>query len=58
MHTLIGKIGQKPMFYCTGKLVLPDMAVLCSTMHKDIELLKVSLLFFHEKNAILYFCII
>ena len=34
-RTLIGQKGKKPMFYCTGKLPLPDKAVLHSTTRKD-----------------------
>ena len=34
-RTLIGQKRQKPMFYCTGKLPLPDKAALRSTTPKD-----------------------
>ena len=33
-RTLIGQKSQKPMFYCTGKLPLPDKAALRSTKRK------------------------
>ena len=34
-RTLISQKGQKPMFYCTDKLPLPDKAALRSTARKD-----------------------